>query len=301
MATSPTVVGVGEILWDMLPTGRQLGGAPANFAYCSHLLGSRSVVASRVGTDPLGKDIRTALSKAGISDEFIQSDPSQPTGTAKVELDLARQPRFEIIQPVAWDFLEWTEAWRTLAESSAAVCFGSLAQRSAESRRTIARFLDATSPDSLRVFDVNLRQHFYSPEVIHESLKRANVVKLSHEEEPRVRDLLGIHEIGDLAFCRILIDRFHLKLVCVTRGRKGSLLCDSSGIDEHPGFQVKVKDTVGAGDAFTAGLIHGLMQGKCLRDLNQSANRMGAWVASQAGGMPEFPETSIEEALRMLE
>lgn len=300
MSTRPTVVGLGEILWDMLPSGRQLGGAPANFAYCSHVLGGNAFVLSRVGDDQPGKDVRAMLGRSGISDEFLQSDLSHPTGTVQVQIDPAGQPRFEITQPVAWDFLEWTPAWYALAKSASAVCFGSLAQRSPNSRLTIRQFLDATRTDSLRIFDVNLRQQFYSAEIILESLQRANAVKLNHEEVTTIRELLAVGDGDEVSFCRSLITKFELKLVCVTRGNGGSLLCDKRTFHEHSGFRVKVRDTIGAGDAFTAGLVHEFLSGKSLQEMNETGNRMGAWVASQSGGMPPFPETGIEKELAKL-
>ena len=296
----PTVVGLGEILWDLLPSGRQLGGAPANFAYCSHLLGNRAVVASRVGSDVLGREVRDLLLHSGLTDQFLQTDPDHPTGTVHVQLDSAGQPKFEIAESAAWDFLDWSDIWQALAQSADAVCFGSLAQRSDISRRTILNFLDATRPESLRVFDVNLRQLFYSAEIIHDSMKRANVVKLNHEELPRVEELLAIASRDNLAFCRELLQKFELQLVCVTRGASGSLLCDRNCSDEHSGFRVQIKDTVGAGDAFTAALVHGLLRQSPLVEINELANRMGAWVASCSGAMPPLPQVGLTQTLSQI-
>jgi fructokinase len=301
MTNPPIVVGLGEILWDLLPSGRQLGGAPSNFAYCSHLLGDWAIVASRVGIDQPGQDIRGTLAKAGVSDEFLQSDAVHPTGTVLVQVDSAGQPKFQITQPVAWDYLEWTEQWQKLANSADAVCFGSLAQRSAKSRETILEFLGATRPDALRIFDVNLRQNFYSADIVCQSLKCANAMKLNHEEVPRVKELLGMSEDDDLWFCRRLIKHFQLKLICITRGPNGSLLCDQRDADEHPGFRVKVKDTIGSGDAFTAALVHEYLRQRPLAEMNDAANRMGAWVASYSGAMPQSPESGLEQALAHLE
>lgn len=300
MMKQPTVIGLGEILWDLLPSGRQLGGAPANFAYCSHLLGDRAIVASRVGRDQLGQDIQESLSKAGIADQFLQSDSFQPTGTVQVQLDSTGQPQFQITEPAAWDFLEWTKDWQRLAESADAVCFGSLAQRSAKSRSTILDFLAATRADALRIFDVNLRQCFYSAEIICESLKRANAVKLNHEELPRVRELLAMHEGSDVSFCRSLMEQCDLSLICITRGANGSMLCDRHATQEHQGFRVKVQDTIGAGDAFTAALVHEYLRGRSLAEINDAANRMGAWVASHSGAMPPTPPGGLQQALKDL-
>jgi fructokinase len=296
----PTVVGLGEVLWDLLPSGRQLGGAPANFAYCSHLLGDRAVVASRIGEDELGKAVRESLLARGVTDQFLQIDPEQPTGTVKVEIDRAGQPKFEIIHPVAWEFLEWTDTWQALARSADAVCFGSLAQRSPQSRQTILEFVDATRSEALRVFDVNLRQTSYSFEIISESMVRANVVKLNHEEVPRVRELLGINAFDALSFCKEVIEKFRLRLICITRGSNGSLLCNQTSAHEHPGFHVQVKDTIGAGDAFTAALVHEHLRGRSLAEMNDSANRLGAWVASNSGAMPPVPAIGLEAALANL-
>jgi len=297
----PTVVGLGEILWDLLPTGQQLGGAPANFAYCSHSLGERAVVASRIGTDDLGKEARESMLGKGITDQFLQTDPSHPTGTVDVHLDKEGQPSFEITEPVAWDFLEWTPTWQALAESADAVCFGTLAQRSPQSRRTIVEFLKATRPETLRIFDLNLRHHFYSFEIITESLSRANVMKLNQEEVPRVRELLRVksksNSKDELSFCKEVMEKFRLPLMCITRGSNGSLLCDQTSKHEHPGFRIQVKDTVGAGDAFTAALVREYLRGASLAEINDSANRMGAWVASCAGAMPPPPAEGLPQKL----
>ena len=297
MGHAPTVVGLGEILWDLLPSGRQLGGAPANFAYCSHLLGSRAIVASRVGSDELGREVRELLLRFGITDEFLQTDLAHPTGTVRVEINPEGQPKFEIMHPAAWDFLEWNESWEGLAKSADAVCFGSLAQRSPGSRGTIRKFLELTRPGALRTFDVNLRQSFYSAEIITSSLQRANIVKLNHEELPVMANLLHINSSDEISFCREALDRFALQVLCVTRGGGGSLLVDENGSHEHAGFRVAVKDTVGAGDAFTAGLVHERLRGSSLAAMNDTANRMGAWVASHVGAMPPVPEQGVKSAL----
>jgi fructokinase len=293
----PTVVGLGEILWDILPSGPQLGGAPTNFAYCSHLLGNRAVVASRLGPDDLGREARALLLSSGITDQFLQTDPDHSTGTVNVKLDSTGQPSFEIAKNSAWDFLAWTDDWRSLAQSADAVCFGTLAQRSTQSHQTILNFLDATRPEALRIFDVNLRQNFYSEEIIRESLKRANVVKLNHEEVPRVAELMAVASTEPNDFSLALLQEFNLQLVCVTLGANGSLLCDRSGAEMHPGFRVQIKDTVGAGDAFTAGLVHQLLGGAALPAMNDLANRMGAWVASCSGAMPPAPSEGLPRTL----
>jgi fructokinase len=304
MNPAPIVVGLGEVLWDLLPSGRQLGGAPANFAYCSHLLGNRAVVASRIGSDDLGNELRNRLLQAGIGDDCLQTDPTHPTGTVTVALDSGGQPSYEITGGVAWDFMEWTSDWQSLAQSADAVCFGSLAQRSPTSRATILQFLEATQYSALRVFDVNLRQKFYSAEVIKSSLQRANVVKLNHEELTVLRNLIGLGAGAgsdtEVFTCRELIAQFDLRLVCVTEGANGSLICDRQNLHRHPGFRVAVSDTVGAGDAFMAGLVHGLLRGESLAEMNELANRMGAWVASCPGAMPPRPDIGLEKSLMRL-
>lgn len=297
MNSSAIVVGLGELLWDILPSGPQLGGAPANFAYCAHLLGDRGIAVSRLGDDLPGTDAREHLREHGVTDEFLQTDSVHPTGTVSVELDGAGQPQFEIKPEAAWDFLEWTPALEHLARSCHAVCFGTLAQRSKPSRCTILKFLDATQQKTLRVFDVNLRQSFYSAEVVRESLRRANAVKLNDQELPVIAALLAVDEAD---FCRTVFEMFDLHFICVTRGEKGSLLVCRDGTHEHDGFCVTIKDAVGAGDAFTAGLVHEYLRGSSPAQMNDTASRMGAWVASSSGGMPETPAEGLTTALAKL-
>ena len=297
MNGSLTIVGLGELLWDQFPTGRQLGGAPANFAYCSHLLGDNGTVVSRVGSDELGNDIRESLASFGISDDFVQSDDEHPTGTVKVKLDKVGQPDFTITYPSAWDFLEWNPALEHLAKSADAVAFGSLAQRSETSRDTIRRFLDAVRPDAARVFDVNLRQSFYSAEILRESFSRATIVKLNQDEVPKVAALLNLPANDHRVFCREALRVFRVALICVTRGENGSLLVGPGEEHEHKGYRVKVRDTVGSGDAFTAALVNQYLHGLSLANANDFANRMGAWVASNSGGMPPVPDEGLLSAL----
>lgn len=295
--TKSTVVGLGELLWDLLPSGKQLGGAPANFAYITNLLGNIGIPASRLGDDTLGDEARKRLLDLGLSATFVQSDPIHHTGTVKVEIDQAGQPRFEILCPVAWDFLEWTESWQQLAGEADAVCFGSLAQRSSDSKATIRSFLHATRPTAVRVFDVNLRQSFFNREVLAESMKLATVVKLNHEELPRIMRLFELENRSERDSARRLLTMHNLKLLCVTRGDRGSLLISPDECDEHPGVRVKVVDTVGAGDAFTAALVHGYLRGTPLKEINETANRVGAWVASQSGATPAPKGSGIERTL----
>jgi fructokinase len=280
------IVGLGELLWDMFPEGKQLGGAPANFAYITNLLGDCGIVASRTGKDALGEEACLQLGKLGLQTTFVQSDERHPTGTVQVQVDSHGQPSFVITEGVAWDFMAWTPEWKALAEKADAVCFGSLAQRSADSRATIHKFLAAAKPKATLVFDVNLRQHFFSGEVLKDSIRLADIIKVNHEELPRVAQLLGAPPSEEIVSAQWLRREYGLKLVCVTRGAKGSLLVSEHYLHEHPGFRTTVADTVGAGDAFTAGLIHHFLRGAPLPVMNEAANRLGAWVASQRGATP---------------
>jgi fructokinase len=291
------VVGLGELLWDLLPTGKQLGGAPANFAYITSLLGDEGIPASRLGQDDLGDQAIRRITELGLPSEFIQKDASHPTGTVKVELDPGGQPRFEICESVAWDFLAWTAQWEKLAAEVDAVCFGSLAQRSPRSRSTIRSFLQATRPDAVRVFDVNLRQSFFTTEVLAESMKRATIVKLNHEELPRIMKLFEQEHRDEESSARHLVEMYGLKLVCITRGNGGSVLATSGDCSMHAGFRVKVADTIGAGDAFTAALVHEYLRGASLERMSEMANRVGAWVASKVGATPIVEPQALKTLL----
>lgn len=290
------IVGLGELLWDLLPAGKQLGGAPANFAYITSLLGDIGVPASRVGADALGDEAIRRLSRLGLSAQSIQRDLVHATGTVKVKIATDGQPLFEILQPVAWDFLDWTAEWRLLAEKADAICFGSLAQRSPQSQTTIRRFLHAAPPHAVRVFDVNLRQNFYSKEILADSMKLANIVKLNHEELPTIMQLFELENRSQPESAGRLLSLYELDLICVTRGTKGSLLLSADQLSEHPGLKVKVADTIGAGDAFTAALVHGYLRSRSLQEINATANRVGAWVASQSGATPT-PRGGLQHAL----
>ena len=292
-----TVVGLGELLWDIFPTEKNLGGAPANFAYIASLLGDEGLPVSRIGRDDLGSETVLRLTELGLPTSFVQEDEIHPTGTVRVEVDSLGQPRFEIAQDVAWDFLELTRDWKVLAEQADAVCFGSLAQRAPESRTTIRRFLRNTRPTALRVFDVNLRQDFYGKDVIAESVKLATILKLNHDEFPMILKFLGLEHKGDELAARALIEKYKVRLVCLTRGSNGSLLVTSEQTVSHPGFRIEVADTVGAGDAFTAALVHEYMQDASLERMSETANRMGAWVASEFGATPVLKPGGIEKTL----
>jgi fructokinase len=281
-----TVVGLGEVLWDLLPKGKQLGGAPANFAYMTGLLGDRAIVASRIGKDRLGNAAARRVARLGLPTAHLQADAGHPTGTVNVSVDSQGQPRFEIIEGVAWDFFDWTPQWQALAAEADAVCFGTLAQRSAQSRKTIVSFLEAVRPGTLRIFDVNLRQAFFSKDILAESAARTDIMKLNDEELPRVAELLGVAAGERATTARALLKKYRLKLLCVTCGGQGSLLVAPDGTDTHPGYPVTVADTVGSGDAFTAALVHKYLRHAPLKAMNAAANRLGSWVASQVGATP---------------
>jgi len=289
-----SILGIGELLWDVLPDGPQLGGAPANYSVMASRLGNHASIVSRIGNDDFGHRALEVLKPFPVDCSLLQVDSVQPTGTVTVELEDG-QPSYIIHRPVAWDFFAVTPEWLRAAGSADAVCFGSLAQRSEQSRETIHALVRATKPESERIFDVNLRAPFYTAEILSASLKLASVVKLNDAEVPIVVRLLGfedgavtLHQGADW-----LLEQFpNLKLVAITRGGEGSLLVGRSEWNEHPGIPIKVADTIGAGDAFTAAMTHYLLRGAPLDTLNEAGNRWGSYVASHAGAMPTItPET----------
>ena len=291
------VVGLGEVLWDIFPKRTCLGGAPANFAYITTLMGGQGIVASRVGEDSQGIEALRRLEELGLDIDYVQTDRKHRTGVVNVRVDGNGQPQFEIAHPVAWDFLEWTPAWKELAEQADAVCFGSLAQRSETSRQTIRKFVGAVVPGTVKVFDVNLRQSYYSADILSESMRLANIVKLNDDELPKIMSLSKIPHKDPLSSAQRLLREYGLKLLCITRGGRGSLLVRDGEVSEHPGFKVRVADTVGSGDAFTAGLVHEYLHGAPLDLMNEVANLVGAWVASEEGAMPTPKRGALEHSL----
>jgi len=285
------ILGIGELLWDILPEGEQLGGAPANFAVMAGRLGNHAAILSRIGRDELGRKATELLDPLPVDASFLEVDPENETGRVTVSFQ-SGQPSYTIHQPAAWDSLELTDRWAQLAERADAVCFGSLAQRSRESRQTIQSLVAMTSASCVRVFDVNLRAPFYSGAVIRESLRLATVVKMNDAEAAQVMGLLGLPAVNDPAAgaLRLLKEFPTLQMVAVTRGARGSLLVTRDEIDSHPGIPIKAADTIGAGDAFTAAMTHYLLRGASLATLNEAGNRWGAWMASQTGAMPPLPE-----------
>jgi len=296
--TSPALmIGLGEVLWDLLPSGKVLGGAPANFAYMTNLLGDQGVVASRVGDDDLGREACRVMQELGLSTAYVQRDPQHPTGMAGVFIDSAGQPTFTIKESVSWDFLECTESWEQLSARADVVCFGSLAQRSPTSSATIERFLQNTPKKALHIFDVNLRQSFYSTELLRRSLQYTDIVKLNDQELLRVTSLLGFDTGDEETLARRLLSKFNLRLVCVTRGARGSLLVSEDRTAEHKGLSVEVADAVGAGDAFAACLAHHYVRGKSLEEISESANRFASWVATQVGATPTIHRSRLQSIL----
>ncbi len=294
------IVGLGELLWDLLPGGKQLGGTTANFAMMSARLGNHGVIASRIGRDALGDEARTYLAQLPADLSYLQVDDEHATGSVAVTLKDG-QPEYVIHQPVAWDFFAWTPEWRALAQRADAVSFGTLAQRNEVSRETIRAFLAATPADCVRVFDVNLRKPFYDTQVLTDSMQRATLVKLNEIELPVVMSLLGLSEGSGsdeaslLRSSRLLLERFPLRLVCVTMGSQGSLLVTRDEYHRHRGIPTEVVDTVGAGDAFAAALVSYYLQEAPLPVLNEAGNRWGSWVASQRGAMPALSAAVREE------
>ncbi|MEZ6049420.1 MAG: carbohydrate kinase [Planctomycetaceae bacterium] len=289
MNSTSKVVGIGEILWDMFPDGSRLGGAPANFACHCFQLGGDSCPVSCVGVDELGERTRTELSKLGVETEYVQESSSYPTGKVMVKLDDKGKPTYEIIEGVAWDHIAFTPELKALASTLDAACFGSLSQRSAETRETVRAFLQQMPAQSIKIFDVNLRTPFYSKEVIEESLQLATILKLSDEELPVLAEYFNLQgsPTEQLALLR---EHFDLKLVAYTRGSEGSILVAKGEVNMTPGLSITPVDSVGAGDSFTAALCMGLLKGYSLPQVNAFANQVAAFVCSNKGACPELPD-----------
>lgn len=292
MAKPALMIGLGEVLWDLLPSGKVLGGAPANFAYMANVLGDEGIIASRIGTDAWGDEALGVMRELGLSTAYLQLDDQHETGIAMVSIDGAGQPNFTIKESVSWDFLQWSAEWQELAARADVVCFGSLAQRSPISAATIECFLRKASQNALCICDINLRQSFYSRDVLRRSFRHADIVKLNDQELPLVASSLGLGSGNEETLGKRLLDVCDLRLVCITCGARGSLLVSQEQTIKHRGFRVKVADAVGAGDAFTACLAHHYVRGHALEEISESANRFASWVATQTGATP--PITSSE-------
>lgn len=283
------VVGMGEALWDVLPEGKKIGGAPANFAYHVSQFGLPSCVVSAVGGDALGNEIIENLTSKGLN--HLLAEVPYPTGTVQVEIDPAGVPQYEIKENVAWDNIPFTARLESLAEKTKAVCFGSLAQRNVISRKTINRFLDAMpqTEDSLVVFDVNLRQGFYNKEILCNSMRRCNILKINDEELVTVSRMFGYPGIDLQDKCWILLGKYNLKMLILTCGINGSYVFTPGDVSFQPTPKVEVADTVGAGDSFTAAFIASILKGKSVQEAHALAVRTSAFVCTQKGAMPILP------------
>ena len=286
-------VGIGEVLWDLLPSGLQLGGAPANFAYHTHALGASALIITRVGDDDFGKSVRRRFEEQGIEDGTVQIDTKAPTGTVTVSLAANGIPNYVIHEDVAWDGIQITPMALKAVQEADAICFGSLAQRREPSRTTIQKLVAAASPNALRVFDINLRQKYFSGEIIEQSLRLANVLKLNDSELPILAKIFSLtgstrKQISQLAM------KFDLQLVALTRGPAGSLLFQDGRLSDCPSIPIEVVDTVGAGDAFAAILVLGLLHKMELDDINALADEVARYVCSCTGATPELPKKFSE-------
>lgn len=283
------VVGMGEALWDVLPDGKKIGGAPANFAFHVSQFGFGSRVVSAVGEDKLGEEILSTFKEKRL--EGIIEQVPYPTGTVQVEIDDAGVPAYDIREGVAWDNIPFTPALEALARQTQAVCWGSLAQRSVVSRETIAAFLDAMPSDGgrLKVFDVNLRQGFYTKEILCDSMRRCNVLKINDEELVTVSRLFGYPGIDLQDKCWILLAKYNLRMLILTCGVNGSYIFTPGNVSFVETPRVDVADTVGAGDSFTATIVSSLLSGKPVREAHQLAVKVSAYVCTQNGAMPELP------------
>ena len=293
-----TVVGLGEILWDFLPTGKQLGGAPANFAYHAQALGARGIVVSCIGQDDLGKEILQKLHEVNLDTTHMAVDMQHATGTVSVELDPEGKPEYIIHEDVAWDFIPYDSSLDVLAERTDAVCYGSLCQRSSVSRTTVQTFIEAMKPNCLRICDINLRQTYYNRDIVHDMLYRSSVLKLNDEELPIVAQLLGI-DGGNEQILLKLQQRYDLKLIVLTMGAEGSTLFTMRGASSYKITEsISVADTVGTGDAFTAVVCMGLLQNWELDKINKTANQLAAFVCTQKGAMPPVSSRLVEDLYR---
>ncbi len=288
------VVGMGEALWDVLPDGKKIGGAPANFAYHVSQFGLPSAVVSAVGDDALGHELVENLTSKGLT-HLLETVP-YATGTVQVEIDQAGIPQYEIKENVAWDNIPYTARLEALASRTRAVCFGSLAQRNVVTRNTINRFLDAMpqTPDTLVVFDVNLRQGFYNKETLCNSMERCNILKINDEELVTVSRMFGYPGIDLQDKCWILLGKYNLKMLILTCGINGSYVFTPGHVSFMPTPKVEVADTVGAGDSFTAAFIAAILKGRSVGEAHEKAVRTSAYVCTHKGAMPQLPAEITE-------
>ncbi|MDE7437238.1 MAG: carbohydrate kinase [Muribaculaceae bacterium] len=287
------VVGIGEALWDVLPDGKKIGGAPANFAYHVSQFGLPGLAVSAVGHDNLGEELTEKFSERGLNTDI--SVVEYPTGTVIVEVDEQGVPSYDIKQNVAWDNIPFTHELENLAKRTRAVCFGSLSQRNIVSRETIHKFLDAMpdDQDTLKIFDINLRQGFYTPELIEKSMEKCNILKINDEELVLVSRLFGYPGIDLKDKCWILLGKYNLKMLILTCGVNGSYVFTPGHISFVKTPKVEVADTVGAGDSFTAAFTAGILQGLSVEEAHKQAVAVSAFVCTQHGAMPVLPENLI--------
>ena len=289
MRAHPIVASIGEVLWDVYPDVARFGGAPANFACHAAALGADAPVVSEVGVDELGDKAIQTLNDHHVDTSCIGRDRTHATGRVEVTLDGAGRPTYRIAEDSAWDHIHWNDSLITLARQADAVCFGTLAQRSPESRETIRRFVASTLPGTLRMFDVNLRQNFYDAQTVDASLQLASAVKLNEEELPTVARMCKVASSNPTSSLRGLLLKYELRLAALTCGPDGALLMTPEGKSECPALPTKVVDTVGAGDAFTATMVIDFLLGVSIGEINRHANAVASFVCSQAGAVAPLP------------
>jgi fructokinase len=283
------IVGIGELLWDVFDDIRRPGGAPANVAFHAQQLGDRGVICSRVGSDPLGDELLAYLATKGLETDFVQRDAKHGTGMVTVEAVRADSPTYRIHDDVAWDYIEFGQGLQELMSRASAVCFGTLAQRHAQTRETIHRCL-AAAQNALRVYDVNLRPPWYRQEWIEQSLRQCHAAKLNEGEAQVLAAMMGMEMTTLPGFASALCSRYELDLVCITRAAEGCLLVTPTQTVDEPGTPVHAVDAVGAGDAFSAGLIKGWLRRLPLTSIARLACGLGALVAGHSGAMPVLGE-----------
>lgn len=283
------VVGLGEVLWDMLPEGRKIGGAPVNFAYHAGQFGIDTMAVSAIGNDKLGED--TIAEMNGKHLNHIFPSVPYPTGSVQVKLDEKGVPAYDIKENVAWDNIPFTNEIESVARSCRAVCFGSLAQRNAVSRNTIRKFIESTPSGCIRIFDINLRQNFYTSNVIRDSLELCNILKINDEEIILVSRMFNYDSSNIENVCRTIMEDFSLEMVILTCGTKGSYIFTKGGVSFMPTPKVNVADTVGAGDSFTGSFCAAILRGLPVAEAHKKAVEVSAYVCTQNGAMPEIPES----------
>ena len=283
------VVGLGEVLWDMLPEGRKIGGAPVNFAYHAGQFGIDTMVVSAIGNDKLGED--TIAEMNGKHLNHIFPSVPYPTGSVQVSLDEKGVPAYDIKENVAWDNIPFTNEIESVARNCRAVCFGSLAQRNAVSRSTIRKFIESTPSGCIRIFDINLRQNFYTSNVIRDSLELCNILKINDEEIMLVSRMFNYDSSNIENVCRTIMEDFSLEMVILTCGTKGSYIFTKGGVSFMPTPKVNVADTVGAGDSFTGSFCAAILRGLPVAEAHKKAVEVSAYVCTQNGAMPEIPES----------